>query len=128
LNEEDAALVLQRFYRKWKVNQLKPEDAEPEAQPTVVEQTWDAPFRVVENHMRDIRAGVKRREKVDLKAYRKELIMAGLESQDLKNQEREKVAAGKWHNVISSSVPVQNQVQVGRGNTDDKVSPRPTGN
>jgi hypothetical protein len=53
--------------------------------------------------MRDLRAGIKRREKVDLKAYRKELILAGLESQDLKNQERQKVAAGKWQNVISSS-------------------------
>ncbi|CAG7834655.1 unnamed protein product, partial [Allacma fusca] len=98
INTEDAAQIIQRFYRKWKINK----DLENESEPPVSHE-WDAPFRIVENHLKDLRAGVKRRQKVDMAAHRREMIMAGLASQDWENQEREKAVAGRWQNVINSA-------------------------
>lgn len=107
LNEEDAAIVLQRFYRKWKVTQ---QNDEPEIEDEIKKNesrvkldNWDAPFRIMECHMKDLRSGRIRHEKVDMAAHRREMISAGLQSQDLANQEREKVVAGMWQNVINKA-------------------------
>lgn len=99
-------MVLQRFYRKWKVTrqQSQEEEENNKANSRVKLDDWDAPFRIMECHMKDLRAGRIRHEKVDMAAHRREMITAGLQSQDLANQEREKLVAGKWQNVIVKKV------------------------
>ncbi len=97
---EEAAQVLQRFYRKWKLN--KDKSVEEESSPMNSAEDWTAPFRLVENRLRDIRSGrSKRREKVNMAAHRKEMILAGLASQEFENLERDTKVAQEWQNVIT---------------------------
>ncbi|ODN02300.1 Myosin-IIIa [Orchesella cincta] len=78
LNEEDAALVLQRFYRKWKVTREKSQDEdEPPPEPRVKLDNWDAPFRLMECHMKDLRAGRVRTDSVNILPEQRKLSKFG---------------------------------------------------
>ena len=95
--------MLQRFYRKWKfAKQKSTEDNEPVDIHGPAD--WNAPFRLMEQHFQDIRSGKnKKREKVNMAAHRKEMILAGLASQEFENRERDVSIARGWQKVISGA-------------------------
>jgi len=104
LAEEEAAQVLQRYYRKWKTLKQNSLEGKGSKVPGSPDAEWDAPFRLVETKLRDSLIGKKAKAKngLDMGAYRKEMIRQGLASQKFQNEQRDARIRRGWGETIRS--------------------------